>query len=55
MHQLVAGIQFCILPNSTHFVLDENPGLINKMVIFFDTVYLNIYSGFPQRSPRSGL
>jgi len=35
VHELIKGSQLCILPNATHFVLDENPELVGRMVVEF--------------------
>jgi pimeloyl-ACP methyl ester carboxylesterase len=35
MHTLIKGSQLCILPATTHFVLFENPELIQKAVLDF--------------------
>ena len=35
LHDLIKGSEFCILPNTTHFILDENPTLINTMALDF--------------------
>jgi pimeloyl-ACP methyl ester carboxylesterase len=35
MHRLIKDSQFCVLPNTTHEVFAERPGLINKIAIDF--------------------
>jgi pimeloyl-ACP methyl ester carboxylesterase len=35
MHQKIKGSQFCVLPNTTHYVFIEKPELINKIAIDF--------------------
>jgi len=35
LHDLIKGSEFCILPNTTHFILDENPSLINRTALDF--------------------
>lgn len=35
MHRLIKGSQLCIMPGTTHFVLWENPELIENAVLAF--------------------
>lgn len=35
MHRLIKNSQFCVLPNTTHFVFIQSPSLINQITIDF--------------------
>lgn len=35
MHRLIKNSQFCVLPNTSHEVFKERPGLINKIALDF--------------------
>jgi pimeloyl-ACP methyl ester carboxylesterase len=35
MHRLIQGSQFCILPNTTHFMFAEKPDILSRLALDF--------------------